>query len=103
MGDGLFYFEVHQDGKFNRYDGCNYENETVNVHGEPYDPYCLSFFEVEDIVKNYGYKSGDLSYYKESSIDLVDGLHLLSSDQDVLWMVSTLEGQHMFVLYVVSF
>ncbi|XP_059431694.1 uncharacterized protein LOC132165226 [Corylus avellana] len=75
----------------------------VIVHGEGYDPDTLSFFELEDICKDYGYKPGDLIYVREPDKTLMGGLHLISSDADVLFMVGCHKGQYIVHLYVVCF
>jgi hypothetical protein len=56
-------FEVHYGGRINRGLTCTYVGGDVDVHAETYDDDKLSFFEIEGIVKNYGYKSEDLVYY----------------------------------------
>ena len=50
-------FEVSYGGRFDKSSGCNYVGGEVSVHGESYDPDNLSFFELEDICKEYGYKA----------------------------------------------
>lgn len=83
--------------------GCNYVGGDVSVYDEPYDSNCLSFIEVETIVKLYGYNVGDMVYYKEPEKSLNEGLSLISSDHDVLQMVKCHEGEQVIVLYLVSF
>lgn len=83
--------------------GCNYVGGDISVYDEPYDSDCLSFIEVETIVKPYGYNVGDLVYYKEPEKSLNEGLRLISSDHDVLQMVKCHKGEQVIVLYLVSF
>jgi hypothetical protein len=51
-------FKVSYMGQFDRSSGCDYMGGNVCVHSESYDPDNLSFFELEDICKDYGYKAG---------------------------------------------
>ncbi|KAB1205801.1 Ubiquitin-conjugating enzyme E2 variant 1A [Morella rubra] len=94
---------VHYGGRFSRNFGCSYVGGDVSVYDEAYDVDCLSFFELEDIVKAYGYKPGDLIYYKQPGKTLDDGAVLVSSDHDVLAMVRCHVGEAVVVLYLVSF
>ncbi|KAB1221610.1 hypothetical protein CJ030_MR2G006820 [Morella rubra] len=54
-------------------------------------------------MKPFGYKAGDLVYYKQPTKKLDEGLQLVSSDYDVLEMIKCHKGQSIIVLYVVSF
>jgi hypothetical protein len=63
----------------------------------------LSFFEIEGIVKKYGYKSGDLLCYLEPGCSMQSGLKLISSDYDVLGMVDAHKGVLVIELYFMSF
>ncbi|KAB1209264.1 hypothetical protein CJ030_MR6G007216 [Morella rubra] len=103
MSSDPFLFEVHFGGKFNQQLGCNYVGGDVAVYDEPYDRDYFSFFEMEAIVRPYGYNTGDLLYYKEPGKSLVEGLKLVSSDLDVLQMVKCHEAEQVVVLYLVSF
>ncbi|KAB1212170.1 hypothetical protein CJ030_MR5G001748 [Morella rubra] len=94
---------VHFGGRFDRQLGCNYIGGDISVYDEIYDPDCLSFIEVETIVKTYNYNVGDLIYYKELGKILDEGLRLVSSDHDVLQMVKCHEGEQVVVLYLQSF
>ncbi|KAB1203820.1 hypothetical protein CJ030_MR8G005086 [Morella rubra] len=94
----FFLFEVHYSGRFSRQFGCTYVGGDVDVYDEPYDLDCLSFFELEAIVKPFGYKAGDLVYYKQPTKNLDERLQLVSSDHDVLEMVKCHEGQSVIVL-----
>ncbi|KAB1206956.1 hypothetical protein CJ030_MR7G008128 [Morella rubra] len=103
MASEFFLFEVHFRGRFDRQLGCNYVGGDISVYDEPYEPDCLSFIEVETIVKTYGYKVGDLIYYKEPRKSLDEGLKLVTSDHDVLQMVKCHEGEQVVVIYLQSF
>jgi hypothetical protein len=46
---------------------------------------CL-FFEIETVVRKFGYQSSDLVYYREPGKELDDGLVLLTSDEEVVRM-----------------
>jgi hypothetical protein len=96
-------FEVHYGGRINRGLTCTYVGGDVDVHAETYDEDMLSFFEIEGIVKKYGYKSGDLVYYLEPGRNMQSGLKLISSDYDVLGMVAAHKGVLVIELYLVSF
>ena len=61
------------------------------------------FFKLEDICKDYGYKTGDLMYFKELDKTLIGGLHLISVDDEVLFMVGCYKRKFIVHLYVVCF
>jgi len=65
--------------------------------------YELSFFEVKNVVKCYGYSPGDLIYYRIPNKRLDEGLRLLSSDHNVLEMVGHHNGHGIIELYMVGF
>jgi hypothetical protein len=75
----------------------------VDVYKKKYDADKLSFFEVERIVKTYGYKPGDLMYYLVPSSSLQSGLKLISSNHDVVKMVDVHQDVSVGELYLVSF
>jgi hypothetical protein len=83
--------------------GCDYMGGNVCVHGESYDPDNLSFFELEDICKDYGYKAGNLMYFREPDKTLMDSFHLITCDDDALFMVGCHKEQVIVHLYVVCF
>ena len=85
-------FEVHYGGRINRGLTCIYVGGDVDVHAETYDKDKLSFFEIEGIVKKYGYKSGDLVYYLVPGCSMQSSLKLILSDYDVLGMVDAHKG-----------
>jgi hypothetical protein len=64
---------------------------------------CLSFFEIETVVKKFGYHPGDLVYYCEAGKELEDGLVLLTSNEDVVKMADVFLGHKLVVLYIVAF
>jgi hypothetical protein len=103
MAEHKLQFKVYHGGKFNRQSGCVYVGGDMHVYHEAYEFDCLSYFEIEGIVKKYGYKYGDHIYYKEPYKSLVDGLRLLSSDHDVLQMVQHHACHHVVVLYLLAF
>jgi hypothetical protein len=73
------------------------------LYEESYDLDCLSFFEIETVVRKFGYQPGDLIYYREPDRNLDDGLVLLTSDADVIRMVEVHLGHKLVLLYNVSF
>jgi len=105
MGSSELVVEVHYGGRFDRrFDGCVYVGGEVEVHHEKVDLDKLSYFEIEGICKKYGYKSGDLMYFKDPGKSLVDGLYLITSDHDVLSLSACHTGGHVILeLYIVSF
>ncbi|KAB1216001.1 hypothetical protein CJ030_MR4G024554 [Morella rubra] len=103
MALDFFLFGVHYSGWFSRQFGCTYVLGDVGMYDELYDLNCLSFFELEIVVKPFGYKAGDLIYYKQPTKNLDEGLQLVLSNHDVLEMVKCHEGESVIVLYVVSF
>lgn len=103
MGSPELVFEVHYGGRFDRHFRCEYVSGSAIVHHETFDHDKLSFFEIEGILKEYGYKSGDLMYFKYPGKSLVDGLHLITSDDDVLFSSSCHIGHNIIHLYIVSF
>lgn len=56
----FFLFEVYYGGRFSRQFECRYISGDVNVYYKPYDSDYLSFFNLEAIVKPFGYKADDL-------------------------------------------
>ncbi len=84
MGSPELVFEVHYGDWFDRHFECEYVSGSAIVHHETFDHDKLSFFEIEGILKEYGYKSWDLMYFKDPVKSLVDGLHLITSDDEVL-------------------
>ncbi len=44
------------------------------MHDKPFDSDYLSIFQLDTILKTYGYQRGDLIYYKLSDVSLENGL-----------------------------
>ncbi|GLT53469.1 hypothetical protein SLA2020_267370 [Shorea laevis] len=63
----------------------------------------MSYAVVEEISKHYRYKAGDLMYFRDLEKSLIDGLHLITSDDDVVFMCACHTGHFIVHLYVVSF
>jgi len=103
MFNECLMFEVHHGGRFNRENGVAYVGGDVTNYPDLYDKDELSFFEVETVVKCYGYSPGDLIYYRIPNKSLDEGLRLLSSDHDVIEMVGHHIGHGVAELYVVGF
>ena len=75
----------------------------VDMYDEEFNEDNLSFFEIEGIVKKYGYKSRDLVYYICPSCSIQSGLKLISSYYNVLEMVVAHVRVLVITLYLVSF
>jgi hypothetical protein len=103
MAGREYVFEVHYGGQINRRFMCTYVGGEVDVYKEKYDADNLSFFEIERIVKTYGYKPGDLVYYLVPGSSMQSGLQLISSDHDVVNMVEVHQDVPVIELYLVSF
>jgi hypothetical protein len=67
------------------------------------DVHKMSFLNIKELCKDYGYKLGDLIHYKLPNKSLDEGLRLLSSDHDVNEMISQHVGHGLAELYLVSF
>uniref|UniRef100_A0A2N9EU15 CCHC-type domain-containing protein n=1 Tax=Fagus sylvatica TaxID=28930 RepID=A0A2N9EU15_FAGSY len=100
--DDFFIFEIHFGGRFKNLNGLVYVNGDVTAHDEPFDSDCLSIFELESILGNYGYQHGDFIYYKLADMSLENGLVLVKTDADVLKMVDAHKIEKFVVLYTVS-
>jgi hypothetical protein len=103
MSNLRLVFEIHYGGRFNRTIGCEYVGGEVAVHTESVDPDELSYFELEAICGPYGYNSGDLIYFQEPGKSLAEGLHLITSDHNVLFLVASHKSDNIVHLFVVSF
>ncbi|XP_062170546.1 uncharacterized protein LOC133876254 [Alnus glutinosa] len=103
MAHNKLVVEVHFGGRFDQSFGCEYTGGEVELHKDSVDLDKLSFFEIEDICKEYGYKLGDLIYFKDPVKSLADGLHLITSDHDVLKLFACHDGHAILQLYIVSF
>jgi hypothetical protein len=102
-GPDALMFEVHYGGTFNRQGRCTYVGGSVSNYPDPVDGDKVSFLDIEDICANFGYNYGDLIYYKLPHLSLDQGLRLLSSDHDVLAMVSHHIGNGLVELYIVEY
>ncbi|KAB8849522.1 hypothetical protein FH972_026766 [Carpinus fangiana] len=96
-------FSVNYGGRFDRQDKCMYVGGKIGVFDETYDLDCLSFIEIERIVKKYGYQPCDLIYFLQPNKSLNDELVLLTCDDDILRMNEFLKGHTVVVLYTVAF
>ena len=90
MSNSRLVFEIHYGGRFNRTIGCEYVGGEVAVYTESVDLDELSYFELEAIYRPYWYNSGDLIYFQEPGKSLTDGLHLIMSDHNVLFMAASI-------------
>jgi hypothetical protein len=102
MASGILLFEVHYNKSFNRQNRCTYMGGFVDNHSV-HEIHKMSFFDIEEICKDYGYKSGDLIHYKIPDKSLVEGLRLISSDHNINEMISHHVGHGLAELYLVSF
>jgi hypothetical protein len=103
MAHNKLVVEVHFGGRFDRSFGCEYTGGEVELHEDSVDLDKLSFFEIEDICKEYRYKLRDLMYFKDPVKSLADGLHLITSDHDVLFLSACHDGHAILQLYIMSF
>lgn len=103
MANNEVIFRVHYGGWFDRRNRCTYVGGNVGLYEESHDLDCLSFIEIETVVKKFGYQPGDLVYYREPYKELDDRLVLLTSDEDVIKMVDAFLGKKLVMLYTVSF
>jgi hypothetical protein len=76
MASNDVIFRVHYGGRFDRRHRCTYVGGNIGLYDEAYDLDRLSFFEIERVVKKFGYHSGDLVYYCDAGKELEDGLVL---------------------------
>jgi hypothetical protein len=67
-------FEINFRGRFDKKFGCIYVGGQMDVHPDEVDPDNMTFFQIESIVKQYGYSLGDLIYFRDPTKNLVDGL-----------------------------
>jgi hypothetical protein len=103
MASNDVIFRVHYGGRFDRRHRCTYVGGNIGLYEEPYDLDRLSFFEIETVIKKFGYHPGDLVYYCEAGKELEDGLVLLTSNEDVVKMADVFLGHKLVVLYIVAF
>jgi hypothetical protein len=102
MASDICMFEVHYNGSFNRQNRYTYVGGLVDNHYVT-DVHKMSFLNIEELCKDYGYKPSDLIHYKLPNKSLDEGLRLLSSDHDVNEMISQHVGHGLAELYLVSF
>jgi hypothetical protein len=103
MSNSRLVFEIHYGGRFNRTIGCEYVGGEVAVHTESVDPDELLYFELEAICRPYGYNLGGLIYFQEPGKSPAEGLHLITSNHNVLFMVASHKSDNVIHLFVVSF
>jgi hypothetical protein len=103
MGSSELVVEIHYKGRFDRRFGCVYVGGEVEMHHEKVNLDKLSYFKIEGICKEYGYRTGDLMYFKDPGKSLVNGLYLITSDHDVLSLSACHTGHVILELYIVSF
>lgn len=58
---------------------------------------------LEDISKEYDYKLGDLIYFRDPEKSLVDSLHFITSNEDMIFMVACHIRYFIAHLYIISF
>jgi hypothetical protein len=103
MASSKFVGEVYFGGRLDQSFDYVYLTSEVEVHKVSVDLDKLSYFEIEDICKEYCYRAGDLMYFKDPTKSLDDDLHLITSDHDVLFLSTCHTGHVILELYVVSF
>ncbi|XP_062166992.1 uncharacterized protein LOC133873286 [Alnus glutinosa] len=103
MASSKFVVEVHFGGRFDWSFGCVYLGGEIEVHKVSVDLDKLSYFEIENICKEYGYKAEDLMYFKDPAKSLADGLHLITYGHDVLFLSYRHTGHVILELYIVTF
>jgi hypothetical protein len=99
MASNDVIFKVHHGGQFDRRNKCIFGRD-IGLYEKSYDLDCLSFFEIETVVRKFGYH---LIYYREPDRDLDDGLVLLTSDADAIRMAEVHLGHKLILLYTISF
>ena len=86
-----FDFTIHHSGNFEWNLGLEYVGGEVSVMSNV-DPDLLSHFEIQDIYVDAGRPINSRIYYLIPGGDLEQGLRLITSDDDVNYM---LNGQQM--------
>jgi thiamine monophosphate kinase len=92
MANNDVIFRVHFGSRFDRRYKYTYVGGDIGLYDDAYDLDMLSFFEVERIVKKFGYQPGDLIYYLELGKELNYGLVLITSDDNVIKMAGVFLG-----------
>jgi len=103
MASSKLVVEVHFGGRFDRSFGCVYSGGEVECTKLVLTLINYHTLKLKIYVKNYGYRVGDLMYFKDPAKSLADGLHLITSDHDVLFLSSCHTGHVILELYIVSF
>ena len=85
MTNFLFEIEIHSGGQFERNPELVYLGGKVSTYCKvDYDR--LSYFEIQDMVAEYGSPSTSLVYYLIPGGNLEQGLRLITGDDEVLYM-----------------
>ena len=87
----LFDFTIHHSGYFEWNSSLECVGYEVSIMGN-IDPDLLSYFEIQDIFANAKGPINSMIYYLIPSGNLKEGLRLITSDDDVIYM---LKGQQM--------
>jgi hypothetical protein len=65
MANNEVIFRVYYGSRFDRQYRCTYVGWNIGLYEESYDLDRLSFIEIKTVVKKFGYRPGDLVYYRE--------------------------------------
>ena len=98
----ILLFEVHYNGSFNRQNIGTYMGGFMHNYSV-HEVHKMSFFDIEEICKDYGYKFDDLIHYKIPDKSLDEGLRLILFNHDVNEINSHYVGHGLAELYLVSF
>ncbi|KAJ9553771.1 hypothetical protein OSB04_017816 [Centaurea solstitialis] len=96
----LVALKIHHGGKFTKFPGRRYERGKIHIV-DLVDPDKFSVIELEEMMKEIGYKSPRPTYYHfvVPGKDLDYGLHALGSDRDVIEMLNFVDGCKVFDIY----
>ncbi|KAJ9540608.1 hypothetical protein OSB04_027114 [Centaurea solstitialis] len=96
----LVALKIHHGGKFTKFPGRRYERGKIHIV-DLVDPDKFSVLELEEMMKEIGYKSPRPTYYHfvVPGKDLDYGLHALGSDRDVIEMLKFVDGCKVFEIY----
>ena len=81
----LFAIEFHSGGSFERNPKLVYLGGRVDTYTRC-DPDRLSYFEIQDMVVEYGAPNTSMVYYLISGGNLKQGLRLITRDEEILYM-----------------
>ena len=81
----LFAIEFHSGGSFERNPKLVYLGGRVDTYSRC-DPDRLSYFEIQDMVVEYGAPNTSMVYYLISGGNLKQGLRLITRDEEILYM-----------------